>query len=258
MKIHINYPVRVGELSYTNTVPFRLDSRWNITPCPSPRLLTQWAEDGRVDAGVLSAVDGWRLENDFAPLPYGIAARRQVKSVTLFSRRPWAQLGGAVIGLTDQSSTSVRLLKLLLETRDGLRPVFREGLAEDDDARLLIGDQALVPTPGLVASYPHQTDLAAEWHRWQGQPFVFARWRVRRSVAEFWRRELGEALGSALDHFERNRANVCRQSARALRISSQDLSAYFDGLTYRLSDEETAAEERFRALLRQRASEVLR
>lgn len=258
MKIHINYPVRVGELSFTNTVPFRLDSRWNITPCPSPRLLTHWAEDGRVDAGVLSAVDGWRLEKDFFPLPYGIAARRQVKSVMLFSRRPWTQLGGAVIGLTDQSATSVRLLKLLLETRDALRPVFREGLAEDDDARLLIGDQALAPTPGLVAAYPYRTDLAAEWNRWQGQPFVFARWRVRRTVAEFWRRELGEALGSALDHFERNRANVCRQAARALRLSSVDLSAYFDGLTYRLTDEESSAEERFRTILRQRESEVLR
>lgn len=258
MRIQINYPVRVGELSYTNTVPFRLDSRWNITPCPSPRLLTSWAEEGRVDAGVISAVDGWRLEKDFEALPYGIAARRQVRSVILFSRRPWNQLTGAVIGLTDQSSTSVRLLRLLLETRDSQKPVFREGLAVDDDARLLIGDQALTPTPGLVADYPHQTDLAAEWNRWQGQPFVFARWRVRRAVAEFWRRELGEALGTALDHFDRNRANTVRASARALRLSSLDLSAYFDGLTYRLTDEEAAAEERFRSLLGRAASEVAR
>ncbi|MBK8651566.1 MAG: hypothetical protein IPN23_07655 [Elusimicrobia bacterium] len=36
MKIRINYPVRVGGFPYVNTVPFRLDSRWNITPCPSP------------------------------------------------------------------------------------------------------------------------------------------------------------------------------------------------------------------------------
>jgi chorismate dehydratase len=258
VRIRINYPVRVGELSYINTVPFRLDSRWNITPCPSPRLLTRWAEEGRVDAGVLSAVDGWRLDNEFEPLPYGIAARRHVRSVILFSRRPWSQLSGAVIGLTDQSATSVRLLRLLLETRDGQRPVFREGLAADDEARLLIGDQALTPTPGLVAEFPHQTDLAAEWNRWQGQPFVFARWRVRRTVADFWRRELGEALGSALDHFERNRANVVRQSARSLRLSSVELSAYFDGLTYRLTDEEAAAEERFRSLLRASTSGVAR
>ncbi|MBL0250859.1 MAG: hypothetical protein IPQ26_09520 [Elusimicrobia bacterium] len=81
---------------------------------------------------------------------------------------------------------------------------------------------------------------------------------MRRTVADFWRRELGEALGSALDHFERNRANVVRQSARSLRLSSVELSAYFDGLTYRLTDEETAAEERFRTLLRASTSEVAR
>ncbi|MBL0359454.1 MAG: hypothetical protein IPP70_00020 [Elusimicrobia bacterium] len=61
---------------------------------------------------------------------------------------------------------------------------------------------------------------------------------------------MGEALGSALDHFERNRANVVRQSPGACGCRRWSFSAYFDGLTYRLTDEETAAEERFRTLLR--------
>ena len=130
------YPVRVGELSFTNTVPFRLAGRWYPMPCSSPRLLAQWAEEDRIDAGVIPVVDAWRLEDRFDPLgAFGIAVKRRARSVLLFSKRPWEELEGAIIGVTDQTSTSVQLLKLLMEVRDGFSVSFRDGFHPSHEAR---------------------------------------------------------------------------------------------------------------------------
>lgn len=251
------FPVRVGELSYHNTVPFRLDARWNPAPCPAPRLLARWAEENRVDAGVLPVVDAWRLSEAFEPVgSFGIAAHGPAMSVLLFSKRPWDQLENARVGLTDESSTSAQLLRLLLTQRDNRRVEWRTGFSPTDDARLIIGDAALCPEPGFLRDFPHLTDLGAEWTRWRGTPFVFARWMVRKSVKPLWKRQLEDALETALCQFEDNRMNVVRQAARSLRVPFSRMDAYYRGLRYRLTAEETAGESAFRELLRE-GTEVL-
>lgn len=241
-------PLTIGELSYLNTVPFRLPSRWHSRPCPSPRTLALWAEDGRIDAGPIPVVEGRRLDGTFAPLPFGIAAADRAVSVILLSRKPWAELDQATIGLTDQSSTSVRLLKLLFETRDGLHPRFREGFSEEDDARLLIGDAALSPDPKQTDPFPCRTDLGREWRRWQGLPFVFARWRVRRTATAFWKQQLIDALNTALEDFDRNGLNRARPTAQSIGLTPAQLTDYFSALTYRLGPDEIAGEEQFHRL----------
>ena len=248
--IALRYPVRVGELSYQNTVPFRLDGRWNTMPCLSPRLLARWAEEGSIDAGVIPVVEAWRLEKDFEPVgQFGIAARNRVLSVVLYSRKPWTELDRGRIGLTDQTATSARLLQTLLTVRDGLRPNFREGFRPTDDARLLIGDSALTPEPGFLRDFPHAIDLAEEWHRWQGTSFVFARWMVRKSVSTYWKGLLEEALEASLEAFDRNRENMCRQAARALRLPASRMEDYYDGLVYRLTESERRGEALFRDVI---------
>lgn len=245
----LRFPVRVGELSYQNTLPFRLDARWNTTHCPSPRQLAKWAEENRIDAGVIPVVEAWRLENEFEPVGgLGIAVKNKAMSVLLFSRRSWKDLAGAQVGVTDHTSTSVQLLRVLLERRDGIKAAFKTGFSPDDDARLVIGDPALTPGAGLKKDFPLVFDLAGEWHRWQNLPFVFARWMVRRSVAPYWKEELADALHGALNQFERERARLSRQSARALKVHTSTMLQYFDGLTYQLGQKEDQAEALFRVM----------
>ena len=50
------------------------------------------------------------------------------------------------------------------------------------DALLLIGDEALQAKKEGVQGFPIVTDLGEEWFEWQGTPFVFARWVVRKSL----------------------------------------------------------------------------
>ncbi len=244
------FPVRVGELSYQNTVPFRLDARWNVVPCLSPRLLARWAEEGRVDAGVLPVVDAWRLEKDFEPVGrFGIAAKTRAMSVLLFSRLPWDELNGRPIGVTDQTSTSAQLLRVLLTQRDELRADLRPGFDATDDARLVIGDAALIPEPGFLRDFPHVYDLAEEWRRWQETPFVFARWMIRRDTSAYWKGMLNEALEGAVDHFESDLTNFCRMAARSLRLPLSRMVDYFDGLVFRLTEKEFKGESIFRDLV---------
>src|SRR5204863_3483556 len=77
--------------------------------------------------------------------PYGVAARGTVQSVLMFSRRPASALAGAMISVTPETSTSIRLLKLLLTVRRELSGVrFVRGLEPSQaDALLMIGDQAM-------------------------------------------------------------------------------------------------------------------
>lgn len=250
-------PLRIGELSFINTVPFRLPAQWAPIPCPSPRLLAAWADDDKIDAGVLPVVETWRLEDRFDVLgPYGIAVKRKAGSVLLFSQRPWNELNGATVGVTDQTSTSVKLLKILMEMREGFTLRFREGFHSSDEARLVIGDDALAPATTLTKNYVHATDLAEEWHRWHGGPFVFARWMVRRTTPPYAREELVESLENALTHFTKNKLNLSRQSARFLKISTPQMVDYFNGFVYRLGDREDQAESLFRDMVTGRAKRM--
>lgn len=249
--------MKIGELAFTNTLPFRLGSPWNTVPCPSPRTLARWADEDRIDAGVLPVVEAWRLEDRFEGLGrFGIAVKREAMSVLLFSKRPWDQLDGATIGVTDQTSTSTQLLKVIMEEREGFTVNRVDGFHANDDARLLIGDDALAPSETLRREFPHVTDLAEQWHAWHGGPFVFARWMIRRTVPRYLRDELVDSLEASLTDFDQHRERICRPAAKKLKIPLSRLLGYFDGFIYRLGNREDQSESLFRDLVSGRNKRV--
>src|SRR2546428_11701967 len=69
--------------------------------------------------------DCLRLRDRFELLApaMGVATRGPVQSVLLFSRRPAGAQAGALVSVTPQTSTSIRLLRLLLDVRRGLTGV---------------------------------------------------------------------------------------------------------------------------------------
>ena len=97
----------------------------------------------------------------------GIAAEGPVDSVLLFLRCGIAAV--KTVALDPASRTSAVLARLLLEDAMGLAPRYGGAPA---DAELVIGDRALV----RGATDEPRLDLAEEWTRWTGLPFVFAAW----------------------------------------------------------------------------------
>jgi chorismate dehydratase len=178
--------MRIARIAYINTDPFFYEwaggDAFELIS-GTPRELARLAWEGRVDAGPLPLVECWALESKFTTLDnWGIAAREGVRSVLLVSKKPWHSMDGARIGLTEESSTSVKLLKVLSRFKYNVAPVFQTGFSDDDQARLLIGDDALEVWNTPDPAWGYTTDLAAEWWNWQKKPFVFARWIVRKDA----------------------------------------------------------------------------
>ena len=242
--------LRVARLSYLNVFPFFLAEGPATVLSVHPRKLGEEAAAGRIDAGPFSLVDAWRLEADFEPLgDFGIAARGPARSVLLFSKKPMEELGGARIGVTEQTATSVKLLTVLLELRNGIRAQLRENFSLDDDARLVIGDDALTHADEHRAVYPWVFDLGREWYIWRERPFVFCKWMVRRSAAGALKEGLVRRLDASLRRFERAPDMAAQLAAEIYPLSATRILNYLTGYAYRLGSSEKEAEGVFRSLL---------
>jgi chorismate dehydratase len=209
-----------------------------------PRALGEAVAAGSLDAGPLSLADCLRLEGSVERLQFGVAGRRG-QSVFLFSLRPLAELSGAIIGVTGETSTSVRLLKILLAFRYEVRPEYTD-LDRGRDAILLIGDQALKSRK--ETRYPHCIDLGNEWSQWTGLPFTFAAWGVRSSAPKTEREEFARRLSAALD-YGLSRLPQIAVRRRDLGLADEEVIAYLQGFTYRLGSEEEKAVSEFSRLL---------
>jgi chorismate dehydratase len=250
--------LKTGRIPYLNTDPFFAE--WDLAQFPytaaSPRQLGQWAREGKLDAGPLSLVDGWDLESEFEPVaPFGIAASGEVQSVLLFSKKPIDALAGAKIGVTDQTSTSVRLLEIILKQRYGVTPNF-SARTSSDDAQLLIGDEALLSRKGRT-DFPLVVDLGREWTAWKKRPFVFARWMIRRTLPAYLKQEFAEQLEKALKLFETAPRATISEAARRLNLPSREVEDYLSVFTFRLGAPEIAAAAHFRELLTGKATRCL-
>lgn len=177
--------LRISAISYLNTAPLMWDfehgeagRKFDISytlPSGCARALASGEADiGIIPAAAYAEVLGLQILPDVA-----IASRRAVRSILLVSRVPIEKV--RTVALDTSSMTSVALTKVLFEKWLGgargyvpMAPEIEKMLAECD-AGLLIGDPALQ----VDRSRYHTLDLAEEWIRYTGKPFVFAFWAVR-------------------------------------------------------------------------------
>jgi chorismate dehydratase len=245
--------MKVGRISYLNTAPYfhYWPSDGFAQVSGAPRELAMMAARGAVDAGPLPLVECWGLENEFEFLGrWGIASREKSGSVFVMSRKPFDQLGGATIGVTQDTSTSAMLCELLLKTRYGLKTRMKRGLETTDDAWLVIGDQALgLRLQSPHAPWTHVTDLATEWWRWQAKPFVFARWVVRRTAAPGDKARLEWLIGESLDKGLANLAEVAERSSYKSGFQAEIVERYLKDLIYDIDADAEEGMRIFRNLL---------
>ena len=253
----------VGYIPYLNMVPFHQGfgpepvrkGEWSVRfERLSPRALGLAAEAGLVDAGAMSLVDTFRLAERFEPLGnFGIGVKYAAGSVLLFSRKPLAELEG-MCAVTDETATSFRLLQVLLEKRYGRSAVSYGRVASSllfdggADALLLIGDEALRARREGVKDLPVVTDLAAEWYAWQGTPFVFARWMVRRTLPPEAKSLLHKYLDKSLKTTTLNMMRLANQQPGESCLASAELEEYWNGFCFRLAPPHARSMEKFREL----------
>jgi chorismate dehydratase len=181
-------PLRISAISYLNTAPLMWDfehgearSGFEIS-YTLPSACARALQARTADIGIIPAAAYAQVPGLMALPGVAIASRRLVRSILLVSRVPVDKI--RTVALDTSSLTSVALTKILFEKWLGggraftsMAPNIEEMLAEHD-AGLLIGDPALQ----IDRSRYFTLDLAEEWIRHTGKPFVFAFWAVRQNA----------------------------------------------------------------------------
>lgn len=182
--------LRISAISYLNTAPLMWDfehgeaGRDFDISYTLPSACAQSLADGTADIGIIPAAAYTEIPELLVLPEVAIASRRAVRSILLVSKVPIEQV--RTVALDTSSMTSVALTKLLFEkwlgggrTFTAMAPDIERMLAEHD-AGLLIGDPALM----VDRARYHTVDLAEEWIRHAGKPFVFAFWAVRKDALQ--------------------------------------------------------------------------
>jgi chorismate dehydratase len=243
--------LRIGQIPFLNCLLFfnGLEREEGVVLSPLvPRALSAAAASDAVDAGPVPLVDTWEMTH-YAPLgDFCIATTEKARSVFLFSKRPCDELEGAEIGITDQTSTSVRLLKVLFAHVWEARPArFTSIDRARNDAFLLIGDDALRSRAG-VPGFPHMADLGAVWTEWTGLPFVFARWVARRDLRGADRDRLCALLEQAMADNWKHLDRIAAPRAAELGMTIAEVREYLEGFRFMATDAERKAMARFKEL----------
>jgi chorismate dehydratase len=216
-------------------------------------LPSQCAEElrlGTADIGIIPAFAYATIPNLVIIPDVAIAAKGAVRSILLISKVPVEQIKS--VALDTSSRTSVALTKVLFgkfwdgeHTFLSHQPDLDQMLAKCD-AALLIGDSALQAT---TFGY-HVYDLAAEWKRLTGKPFVFAVWAIRMAALS------GNLhANEVVEIFQRSRDNgllaehvneIAREWSPRIGLSEAEIRDYLThNIDYRLDAENLEGLELF-------------
>ena len=177
--------LRISAISYLNTAPLMWDFDHGEAAkdfeifYSVPSSCAAALREGTGDIGIIPAI-AYNNIPDLVIIPeVAIAARGPVRSILLVSKVPLEKV--RTVATDNSSLTSVALTKVLFSKWWGGGREFNSlppqlpTMLRECDAALIIGDPALK----VDRSRYQVLDLAAEWRRLSGKPFVFAFWAVR-------------------------------------------------------------------------------
>jgi len=238
--------MRISAISYLNTAPLMWDFEHGLASPEfeiSYTVPSQCAAElarGTADIGIIPAAAYATMPN-LAIIPgVAIASKQPVRSILLVSHMPLDEI--RTVALDNSSLTSVALTRVLFEKFWGGERTFTsaapnlDSMLASHDAALLIGDPAL-----QVDRAKYQTwDLAEEWIRFTGKPFVFAFWAVRNDALKNTSLDLAAIFNQSRDHGvqSNNIEQIVRSWSPKLGISEQSAYDYLTRSIHFQLDEE--------------------
>jgi chorismate dehydratase len=232
--------LRISAISYLNTAPLMWDFEHGGLEHESgrdfdisytlPSSCARSLAEGTADIGIIPAAAYAEIPRLQILPDVAIASRRPVRSILLVSKVPIEDV--RTVALDTSSLTSVALTKILFakwlgggRTFNSMGPEIDKMLA-GHDAGLLIGDPALK----IDRNRYHTLDLAEEWIRHTGKPFVFAFWAVRSDALSDAAPslDLPAVFQNSRDHgLQASSLNqIAREWAPRLEISEADVKNY--------------------------------
>lgn len=201
--------LRISAVSYLNAFPM---------VCGVQHWACTYGWDIQLKLPALSAQDFLAHRVDLALMPIGaladsnlsyqiasdfcVGAEAEVFSVCLLANEPLEQLH--TIYLDTASRTSVLLARILADRLWHIAPQWLPVPLEDGplqlhagEAMVAIGDKVFA----LRQQYAYIYDLALEWRRLTGLPFVFAAWLGQQPLPPAQRQELHNAMAWGLANY---------------------------------------------------------
>jgi chorismate dehydratase len=240
--------LRVGLMPYLNSAVFykRMSADTAELTDYVPREMALAVERGDLDAGPLPVAEWFRMGDSLTPVgDYCVATKQASVSILLFSKRMPEEMEGARVAVTEQTATTVQLLRVLFREHwmaelDSL--VTRE---EPHYAILLIGDEALRNRSG-IEDYPFVHDLGEVWNEMTGLPFVYAHWLARADTDPVALAELEAAIGESLDRGLAEIEEITSEGWPTAQMAPEEAVSYVDQFIYRMGDREREALNLFR------------
>lgn len=199
--------IRISAVSYTNTKPFiyglqhtgiikKIELSLDTPSDCAQKLIDDVVDIGLIPVAATLSLKRWEIVSD-----YCIGAVGAVNSVFIFSNCEIKDL--KKLQLDPESRSSNNLAKVLLKNywkADHLMIVEHAAdYAQSPDpntAFVQIGDR----TFGKKAQYPFVYDLAEEWEKFTGLPFVFAAWIANKTIPTGFMQEFNQSLKYGLEH----------------------------------------------------------
>lgn len=198
--------IRISIVNYTNTLPFKwalkrsqvldkIDLQEDIPSICAQKLKYKQVDLALIPVALLAELDSYFIETG-----YCIGANGKVDSVKLYSNVPLNEI--KAITLDYQSKSSITLTKVLVKffwkldvTYLEAKPGFETGIT-GTNAAVVIGDR----TFNLNGKYKYEFDLADEWKKFTGLPFVFAAWVSTEKLPEDFIAEFNAVLKHGVDN----------------------------------------------------------
>ncbi len=199
----------ISIVNYYNTTPFLyglkhlplktpVNLEYDIPSTCAQKLKHKQVDIGLVPVAILPELESYHIITD-----YCIGAVGKVDSVKLFAHKPLKEL--THIMLDYQSKSSITLVQVLnrhfwkkniqfIPAEEGF-----ETKINGTTGAVIIGDR----TFGLTtAAHPYHYDLAEEWQKYTGLPFVFACWVSNKKIDDAFIGEFNETLKYGIDHIK--------------------------------------------------------
>ena len=242
----------IGRISYINVSPVYhgIDHGgcpdWLTMKTLPPATLNAMLKAGDVVMSPVSSAAYARNASDWLLLPdLSISCNGKVLSVLFVSDVPMEDLDGERVMVTEESATSVDLLRILFQEK-GVSPVMEPGRVHSPTdlppgvrGALVIGDAALLHD--WHGQFPHVCDLGEAWKNLTGLPFVFAVWAIRRdfcAMAPAMVERLIELLHGSRAKGVADRAGVVADARLKTGLSGSILNDYFNHLVVSLGSQE--------------------
>jgi len=178
---------------------------------------------------------------------YCIGVEGPVRTVCLFSEVPLEKI--RKVWLDPHSRTSVQLIRILAREHWNCEWEFipaSEGFEyrsiKGDHAGVCIGDKVFA----IESSYPYRYDLAEEWIRFSGLPFVFAAWAVKLPIDPDVIRQLDRAQKSGIKAIP----DIARDWSAKISLPESEIRDYLTrNISYPFSQDKRAGMARFFSLI---------